>query len=253
MLRHRGYSNVIQRMQVYPSGGDVIRIATLTLCRFDRLRDRLWAFAQMGLARRPLAATPGLGFFRLMGSGSGEGFTPRPNTAVWAILAAWDDADAAEAGLASGVFARWQGRAAETCHLTLSTLSAKGVWGGVAPFDAEAHACDGPLAVLTRATVRPGHVAAFWRRVPDISRRIGIDPDVRLKIGVGEIPWLHQVTFSVWPDAQAMARFARTGPHAEAIAAVRRGGWFHEELYARFRVDGAQGSWQGRAIEEVLA
>lgn len=67
------------------------------------------------------------------------------------------------------------------------------------------------------------------------------------KIGIGEIPWLHQVTFSIWPDAAAMARFARRGPHAEAIRAVRDEGWFSEELYARFRVLGEAGTWEGRS------
>ena len=199
---------------------------------------------------------PGLRFFKLMGSGTGEGFAPVPNTAVWAILAAWDDAAAARRGLASGPFARWEARAAETCHLTLAPTSARGAWGGVAPFgggDAAGGDSDAPLAVLTRATLRPAGLRGFWRKVPGVDAAIGADPAVRLKVGVGEVPWLHQVTFSVWPDARAMAAFARTGRHAEAVSAVRQGGWFAEELYARFRVADARGRWQGRAIEEVLA
>ena len=65
------------------------------------------------------------------------------------------------------------------------------------------------------------------------------------KIGIGEVPWLHQVTFSIWPDATRMDAFARTGPHAEAIRAVRRDGWFREELYARFALLGEEGTWGG--------
>jgi spheroidene monooxygenase len=43
-----------------------------------------------------------------------------------------------------------------------------------------------------------------------------------------------------------MAAFAhRDGPHARAIRAVREGNWFREELYARFRVLGAEGQWSG--------
>ena len=74
---------------------------------------------------------------------------------------------------------------------------------------------------------------------------IGKDPNVIFKIGIGEVPWLHQVTFSIWPDAASMNQFARTGPHAEAIRAVRTEGWFKEELYARFVVLGDQGTWGG--------
>jgi spheroidene monooxygenase len=94
--------------------------------------------------------------------------------------------------------------------------------------------------------VRLGALPRFWAREPAISRRIGADPNVRFKIGLGETPWLQQVTFSVWPDAAAMAAFARAeGPHAAAIRAVRAGGWFAEELYARFALRGHAGSWGG--------
>ncbi len=66
------------------------------------------------------------------------------------------------------------------------------------------------------------------------------------KAGVGEVPWLHQVTFSVWPDAASMAAFARAdGPHAAAIRSVRAEGWFAEELYARFTLRAHSGSWGG--------
>jgi spheroidene monooxygenase len=67
------------------------------------------------------------------------------------------------------------------------------------------------------------------------------------KAGVGEVPWFHQVTFSIWPDTSAMASFARKdGPHARAIQAVRAGDWFSEELYARFNILESAGSWGGQ-------
>lgn len=227
---------------------------TLTLYRFGPIRDRIWAFAQMGIARLAMSRLAGCTFWKLLGSGSGEGFTPVPNTAVYAILCVWPDAEAARAGLGARIFQRYAARAAETCHLSLTPTSARGEWSGRAPFTATTSTGNGPLAALTRASVRPAKMLRFWRQVPDISARIGDNPDVRLKIGVGEVPLLHQVTFSIWPDADAMARFARTsGPHAAAIKAVRDGDWFAEELYARFHVTDASGTWQGRPITEVLA
>ena len=51
-----------------------------------------------------------------------------------------------------------------------------------------------------------------------------------------------------------MAAFARRdGPHAEAIRAVREGGWFAEELYARFRVVGETGTWGGARLMDGAA
>ena len=220
---------------------------SLSFFRFERGRDKVWAFAMMGLARRGLAAVPGIGFWKLCGSGTGEGFTPRPNTAVYAILATWDRHDTARIQTEySPVFARYHARAAESWTVFLRPVSARGTWAGQAPFAAQPDPGTGPLAALTRATVRPGHALRFWRRVPDISAVIGDDPDVAFKIGIGEVPLLHQITFSIWPDAASMARFARAdGPHARAIAAVRAGDWFSEELYARFRVTDTRGRWQG--------
>jgi spheroidene monooxygenase len=105
----------------------------------------------------------------------------------------------------------------------------------------------GPVAALTRATLHPHAALRFWNRVPGISAMIGGNRDVVFKIGIGEVPWLHQVTFSIWPDTGSMARFARDdGPHARAIRAVRDGDWFREELYARFNVLDAEGTWLGR-------
>lgn len=223
-----------------------MQTVTLSLFRFDRLMARAWVLGQMALARPALGRIAGLQFARLCGSGTGEGFTPRPNTAVWAILGAWRDPARAREGVqAEPVFRRWRARSDEACTLFLEPYAARGAWGGVSPFVPHGGPA-GPVAALTRASVRPLAALRFWGRVPDISARIGADPNVAFKIGIGEVPLLHQVTFSVWPDSARMAQFARTGPHADAIAAVRAGDWFSEELYARFRVTGTAGRWEGR-------
>jgi spheroidene monooxygenase len=223
-----------------------MQTAALSLFRFDSLAARAWVLGQMALARPGLRRIAGLQFARLCGSGTGQGFTPKPNTAVWAILSVWDDGARAREGIAfEPLFRRWRDRASEAATLYLEPYAARGAWGGVVPFEPHGGAA-GAVAALTRATVRPAAALRFWGRVPDISARIGADPNVAFKIGIGEVPLLHQVTFSVWPDSARMAAFARTGPHAEAIAAVRAGNWFSEELYARFRVTGTAGRWEGR-------
>lgn len=235
-----------------PTRGVSPQTVTLSLHRFEGIGARLWAFSQMLFARRSLARAEGIEFWKLLGSGTGEGFTPIPNTAVYAILAAWSDGEQARAEVSGAQpFRRYRARAREAWTVFLVPVSARGVWDGTAPFVPGPAPAGGPLAALTRATVRPSRLARFWRRVPEISRRIGDDPNVLFKIGVGEVPWLHQVTFSIWPDEASMAAFARRdGPHARAIKAVREGGWFAEELYARFRVVGEAGTWGGARLME---
>ena len=226
-------------------GAAVTQIVTLSFFRFAGLSSRAWAFSMMGAARLPLARMPDIGFWKLCGSGTGEGFTPLPNTAVYAILATWPDVDTARRRTSEGIFARYTKRASEAWTVFLRTHSSRGHWAGVSPFTPGGALPTGPLAALTRATIRPRILTRFWGRVPNISAMIGKDPHVAFKIGIGEVPWLHQVTFSIWPSEQTMAAFARTGPHADAIRAVRDEGWFKEELYARFAVHSDRGTWNG--------
>ncbi len=220
---------------------------TLSLFRFGSVSARLWAFSQMGLARFGLKQIRDLQSFKLVGTGTGEGFTPVPNTAVSGILATWPDHDAARRAMfGTPVFRRYRDMSEEMLTIFLTPASSRGKWAGTEPFTPHDVVLDGPIAAITRATVKPSVALKFWGQEPDVSRAIGADPNVMFKIGIGEVPWMQQVTFSIWPDADTMAEFARRdGPHARAIKAVRDGGWFKEELYARFRVDAVEGEWEG--------
>ncbi|PRY93256.1 spheroidene monooxygenase [Hasllibacter halocynthiae] len=224
---------------------------TLSLHRFG-LGRLPWVLAQMGAARWPLLHVPGLAFFKLCGSGSGHGFAPRPNPRVWAILCAWDDAADADRALARPPFTRWRAAARESALLRMTPTSVRGLWSGRPPFAAGPAPGGAPLAVLTRATIRARGLRGFWARQRAIAPGIP-DAGILLKAGLGEMPWLHQITFSVWPDGAAMRRFARSGRHAEAIGAVRRNGWFAEELYARLALTAASGTWEGRDLADLAA
>lgn len=222
---------------------------SISFFRFERWQDRLWALSMMGAARLMLPRVEGIGFWKLCGSGSGEGFDIKPNTKVFAILATWPDAATAQSQTQNGrVFQKYLKRASESWSVFLNTTSVRGKWAGKTPFEVAGATHTGPLAVLTRATIKPRRLLRFWGRVPGISHVIGEDKNVMFKIGIGEAPLLNQITFSIWPDAHSMAEFARRdGPHAKAIRNVRDGNWFREELYARFAVVGDRGTWGGQS------
>jgi len=227
---------------------DPMQTVSLSLFRFASWPARLWVLGQMGAARLSFMRMPEVGFYKLCGTGPGHGFTPKPNTAVWAILATWPDAETAQARITSApVYRRWRNHAAENWTILLEPTSSRGQWSGQQPFTPTDSANTGPVVALTRASMRLSTFLRFWRRVPDISAVIGSDPNVIFKIGIGEVPLLHQVTFSIWPDTATMANFARgNGPHGRAIQAVRAENWFSEELYARFRILDDWGTWGGR-------
>ena len=228
-----------------------MKAVSLSFFRFDGPGNKIWAFSQMLLARRPLGAVPGIGFHKLLGSGTREGFHPFPNFSVYAILATWPSVAEGRVRIAeSAVYRRFRAHAAEDWTVFLGASQSRGRWDGAAPFTLSPEGGlpeEKAIAVLTRASVKPRYALAFWRRVPNISATIRAQPKLLFKMGLGEVPWLHQVTFSIWSDRRAMEAFAYRGFHAEAIARVRDGGWFSEELFARFRVLHAEGQWEGAA------
>ena len=231
-----------------------IQTVTISFFRFDGILQKIWAFAQMGFARRKLKRIDAMMFFKLFGSGTGEGFTPYPNTSVYAILGVWENLDLAESIIGNeDIFAKYRKISVENWTVFLTPISSKGKWDRCNPFKPiNKEPIDfkkNMLAALTRATIKPSILLNFWSKVPAISKMIGQNENVVFKMGLGEIPWFHQVTFSIWPNAEAMSEFARKdGPHASAIKSVREGQWFSEELYARFRVQKATGTWGGKSV-----
>ena len=228
------------------------QVVIVTLQRFDGWINRLWAFSQMGLAKAPLSRIPGMGFFKVMGTGGGTGFSTMPNWGVVAILSTWPNGAAAVRGLGAPVFAERTRRASETAHIALACLSSRGRWSRQDAFTPHATLHEGePVAALTRATVKSGALLRFWRRVPAIASAIAHESESRFSIGMGEVPYLHQVTFSIWGDGEAMRRFSRdSATHGEAVRRVAEEGWFSEQLFARFRPLGAVGTWEGKPAAE---
>ncbi len=229
------------------------QIVAISFFRFEGVLQKLWAFSQMGFARKKLKKIKQISFFKLFGSGTGEGFTPYPNTSVYAILSVWNNIGEAENNIKEReIFENYRTHSMENWTVFLSPISSRGYWDKTNPFKPnkyEIEIKDNMLAALTRATIKPKIMLKFWSKVPAISKVIGNDKNVLFKMGLGEIPWFHQVTFSIWPNAETMSDFARKdGPHAKAIQSVREGNWFSEELYARFEVKKAIGKWSGTSV-----
>ena len=210
-----------------------------------------WAFAQMATAPRQLRRVAGLRFFQLMGSGADNGFGLWPNLRRYGLMATWDSPEAAATFFATHpVWAAYQQRSAECWTATLAPLQAHGTWDGTQPFGEPAPGGgrpEGPVAVLTRASIRLGRAGRFWQFVEPTSRALGGDEGLRLAIGLGELPLVRQATFSVWESVQAMQQYAyRDVRHREVIQLTRREGWYSEELFARFQVLTSTGTVDGR-------
>src|SRR5688572_19440860 len=165
----------------------------------------------MGLDRPLLRATPGLAFWKLLGTGRGQAMTLGADLRRWALFAAWEDEPALDAFLASSeIAARWRSAATEAYSVRLEPLRARGSWNGRALFDdASAAPVEGaPVAVLTRATIRPSQLVRFYRSILPPSQRLAAAPGLLASVGIGEWPLARQATFSLWrswDDARAYA------------------------------------------------
>jgi spheroidene monooxygenase len=104
---------------------------------------------------------------------------------------------------------------------------------------------EGPIAALTRASIRPRRAFSFWRLSPPAERGLASAPGCLLAAGLGEAPLLRQATFSLWRSARDMDAYARSGAHQGAIRAAYAGGYFSESMFVRFVPLEVSGSWQG--------
>jgi len=213
-----------------------------------------WGLAQMGTAQRPLQQVPGLLFQKLLGSGAG-GFGAWPNLYRYGLMAVWESEEAAKAFFKSHpLWQQYQAQTDEIWTAWLAPLKSHGLWDGTNPFayETEETAAEGPVAVLTRASIRWQKTPRFWRYVAPTSATIAEAQGVRVAIGLGELPVIRQATFSLWESAQAMQQYAyRSEKHKEVIRLTRQEQWYGEEMFARFRVLRTEGTWDGRNPADV--
>jgi spheroidene monooxygenase len=225
-----------------------VTVVTFSLFSFPSLRQRLWAFAQMGLAKPRLRKTQDLAFFKLMGTGSGAGFSTRPNFGVYTLLAEWPSLAIARKRIGSAESLKgYRTHSDQMSTLFLEPISTRGQWDGHEfAVSADAGEQTLPVVALTRASIRPSKLVRFWREVPAISDAVEREPARSFMIGTGEIPWLHQVTFSLWRSVEDMEQFSRSSAtHGKAVRLAYQDDWFSEYCFTRFNLLAIEGQWPG--------
>ncbi|MBP2708098.1 spheroidene monooxygenase [Microbispora sp. RL4-1S] len=245
-------------------------MGTIVSFHLNRYADR-GAMRRMAFDRPLLRRTDGLTFWRLLGTGRGRSMTLGADLRRWALLAVWRDERALRDFLErSPIPARWRRDAAESWQVRLAPIGSRGRWGGTDPFagaGSRADAVDpagamsaaeaaeaagrrvgpgGPVAVLTRASIRPSRLVAFYRSVPRVDALLRVQEGCLASVGIGEWPLARQATFSLWRDAAAVRAFAYEGTeHRRVIGRVRADDWYSEELFARFVPYASEGTWDG--------
>ncbi|MCH1517303.1 MAG: DUF3291 domain-containing protein [Flavobacteriaceae bacterium] len=208
---------------------------------FSFKTNKLWAFKQMGIGYAQLKETPGLSFFRLLGTGGGAGFSLRPDFSTYAFLGVWKDAKAAVQFKEEHDFLQqYFTKASSIRLLTLSNIKSHGLWGGQNPFQSPKalNVENKKIAIITRATLRWSRLLSFWRAVPKASKAIEAARGVYFYKGIGEWPFIQQATISLWDSMENVLQFAyKSADHGSIVKETRQKRWYTEDLFSRFYVE----------------
>jgi hypothetical protein len=204
-----------------------------------------WALLHMGLDRLPLRRNKKIGFWKLLGTGKGETFTPKDaNSQRWGLLVNILESDLASFNN-SKLVKRWDNKSSKRYQVVLKNIAVQGKWSGKSPFLPELFETpwNRKVVAITRARIKWHKNPIFWRSVPPVTVSLKEANGLISAIGIGEAPIGLQGTFSIWESPAAIRTFAYQGAaHKAAIAATAREKWYAEELFARFAVIDESGS-----------
>lgn len=173
-----------------------------------------------------------------MGCGKNGTFDIHPDYQQWAFMAVWDtENDFKKFQKKSFVSKWWKVFSEEQWTMLCVPYESHGKWDGKEPFGKPLpdRTYAGPIAVLTRATIRISKLKGFWKNVPLVASSMNHAQGFITSVGIGEVPFIRQATFSVWESLDDVKKFAyRQREHAEVIKKTHAEGWYSEELFARF-------------------
>ena len=223
-------------------------IAVIVLVDF-KASAKWWGWLRFVIGRFGLMGTPGLLFFKILGSGEDGGFGLAPSATRQGLFCVFDHTHHADQFLQqSRVVRAYREHANDFFTAKLAAFSSKGSWAGHTISVDAVEPNHGPIAALTRASIRPSKAREFWSNSPPAEESLGQAHGCLLAVGLGEAPIFRQATFSIWESVDAMNQYARTGAHMRAIQASLGGHHFSESMFVRFAPVEPRGIWKGRTF-----
>ncbi|RFS17932.1 DUF3291 domain-containing protein [Emticicia sp. C21] len=219
-------------------------IITLTIVRYPKYSIP-FAILSMALFRLPLWLTQGITFWKLLGCGKNGSFDIQPDLTQWGLLAVWEKEEDFNRFQQNSFLQKWwKVFTKNQWTVVCQAYESHGKWDGKNPF--HTHVTDknyqGKIAVLTRASIRLSKLKGFWSNVPQVASNLQQAKGFITSIGIGEMPFIRQATFSIWESLDDVKQFAyRQREHADVIKRTRKEDWYSEELFARFipiRIEG---------------
>jgi hypothetical protein len=218
------------------------------------IRYKTWqvpfAFMAMAIFRLPLWRNKNISFFKLMGSGKNGTFDKTPDLLQWAILTVRkNDATFNHKHFGSFIHQWHSFFGCETFTMQLQATEGHGFWDGQKCFGDLPKTSDynGSIAVLTRATIRLSRMKNFWQHVDGVASQMAGSKGFITSLGIGEVPWIKQATFSVWQSKDDMKNFAyKLREHAEVVKLTHQEKWYSEDMFTRFKILAFEGTIKGQ-------
>ena len=214
-------------------------ITTISFINYKK--NKFWAFKQMAEAHKFFSKNSNINFYKLLGTGAGEGFSLIPDFTTYAVLVVWNDDNYAYNFLENSEHSKLVNEKAYSRNdFFLKTIQSHGLWNKKNPFNDEVIDLDKnkKIGIITRGKIRLIKQLDFWLNVPKASRAIKNAKGVEFYKGIGELPFMEQATFSVWKNFDAVKKFAYVSKeHSEIIKKTRKRNWYSEDLFARFIIE----------------
>ena len=208
----------------------------ISFFKYKGRKNKWKALGRMG--RSPLLANDveGLTFWKPLGTGSGNGFSIWPDWSTYGLITVFESEDDANLFLKSQLISEYETTALKHTHILMHAIKAHGKWSKQEPFDTTVKYDEKrPIAVITRATIKPKLAYKFWRYVPSVSKSMNGHKGLIYTKGIGEWPIFMQATFSFWEEGKHMMSYAYSNEkHADMVKKTRELGWYSEELFSRF-------------------
>ncbi|MBM3444028.1 MAG: spheroidene monooxygenase [Bacteroidetes bacterium] len=201
----------------------------------------------MAVFHIPLFLNKKITFYKLMGCGKNGTFDLTPDLQQWSIMVfakqQWLDPEDNRGIALLGFFIRgWLKLFSVSIRIIgLTPVQGHGSWDGTTflhPSHTFSLQPTDRVAVLTRATIRLRSLIAFWKAVPIVAKKMDHAQGLQYSVGIGEIPFVKQATFSMWESMEAMQEFAyKKIEHKEVIKKTRKDNWYAEDMFLRFKVN----------------
>jgi hypothetical protein len=201
----------------------------------------------MAIFRLPLWLNKQNSFWKLMGCGRNGTFDKIPDWRQWALLQLPTTPNP-QPQTPNLLLHWWKFFHCEKWTLLIEPIEGHGTWDGKQPFGALPRQTDyeGMIGILTRATIRISKLHQFWKNVDAVASRMAGSEGFITSLGIGEIPWIKQATFSIWESKAHMKQFAYSmQEHAEVIRKTRKEDWYSEDMFVRFIIKESSGTLHG--------